>query len=110
MKRFASILSIVIFSSCASINSVSLTTIPVQRTKPVKAEVSKFIILGLNFNNDFVDEVGKKLKAECRDGVISGILTKDEVISYVFAHTRHIVATGYCNQVSERHASNEVVQ
>ena len=84
--------------SCASVVSVSLTPIPAERSRPVSAEVSKFIILGFNFNNDFVDEVVENLKEKCPNGVVSGILTKDELISYFLAHTRKITAKGFCHK------------
>ncbi|MNK08038.1 hypothetical protein D3C87_259620 [compost metagenome] len=84
---------------CASINSVSLTPIPVNRSKPVKAEVSRWIILGFNFNNDYVDPLVDNLKSQCPNGVVSGILTKDEVVAYVLVFKRNVVATGFCNTV-----------
>lgn len=110
MKYFIPILSMLLLNSCASVNSVSLTQVPIQRTKVVKAESSKFIFLGFNFNNDYVDEAIGQLKEQCPNGIISGILTKDESISYFLAHTRKITATGFCNESSSRHAMNEVVK
>lgn len=98
MKKMALGLILVLgLSGCASVNSVSLTPIPSQRARPVKAEVSKFIILGFNFDNDFVDPLIDQLKQQCPNGVVSGILTKDEMISYFLAHTRRVIATGFCN-------------
>lgn len=97
------ILSLVVLSlallgiGCASVNSVSLTPIPSNRSKVVKAEVSKLIILGFNFDNDFIDGLVGNLKQQCPNGVVSGILTKDEIISYFLAHTHKVTATGYCN-------------
>lgn len=86
-----------LLGACASINSVSLTPIPSQRSRPVKAEVSKFIVFAFNFDNDYIDPLVTDLKRQCPDGVISGILTKDETISYVFAFRKVITATGFCN-------------
>ena len=83
-------------SSCASVQSISLTQIPVERQKKVVASVDKFIILGFNFNNDYVDPLVDKLKEQCPGGQVKGILTKDEVVSYMLAHTRKITASGYC--------------
>jgi hypothetical protein len=82
---------------CASVNSVSLTPIPAQRSHPVKAEVSKTIFLAFNFDNDYVDPLIADLKQQCPNGVVSGILTKDETIAYVIVFKRHVVATGFCN-------------
>ncbi len=88
-----------LLTSCASVNSVSLTPIPVNRANIISAEVSKTIFLAFNFNNDFVDKITNDLKEKCPNGVVSGILTKDEVISYVLVYTRKVTATGYCNNM-----------
>ncbi|MGZ3770943.1 MAG: hypothetical protein ACXVCP_15045 [Bdellovibrio sp.] len=85
---------------CASINSVSLTPIGTKRDKPVRAEVSRFIFLGFNFDNDYINPLVNDLKRQCPNGVISGILTKDETISYFIAFTKRVVATGFCNNSS----------
>jgi hypothetical protein len=94
-------------ASCASVQSVSLTQIPKDRSEVVKAESSKFIFLGFNFNNDFIDQISDQLKDQCVDGVISGILTKDESYSYILAHTRKVTATGYCNKTVARATKGE---
>jgi hypothetical protein len=87
-------------SGCASLNSVSVTPIPANRTAQVSAEASRWIILGFNFDNDYADEVTKKLSDTCPGGKISGILTKDEVYMYfsVFVLKRKVVASGYCQK------------
>lgn len=85
------------FVGCALINSVSLTPIPAQRAHPIRAEVSKLIILGFNFDNDFIDPLVTDLKEQCPNGVVSGILTKDETISYFLAFKKRVVATGFCS-------------
>lgn len=86
------------FLGCASINSLSLTPIPAERKNPVQAERSKIIILGFNFDNDFVDDVVDELKQQCPKGKVTGLLTKDENIFYFmfFVWKKHITATGYC--------------
>lgn len=113
MIKQSLIFSLLILNACASINSLSLTPIPAQRQNQVKAEVSKFIFLGFNFNNDYIDPLTEELKAQCPNGIISGVLTKDEVISYFFAHTRKVTATGFCSSAKSgmsKHASNEAIQ
>lgn len=87
-----------IVSGCASVNSVSLTSIPSKRSQPIKSESSKIIILGLNFNNDFVDEVSEGLQSQCPNGKVAGILTKDEVIDYFLfiVYKRQVTAKGFC--------------
>ena len=89
--------SALVVNACASVNSVSVTSIPSHRTKQVRAEVSKTIFLAFSFDNDFIDPLVEDLKNQCPNGVVTGILTKDEVISYFIVFTHRVVATGYCN-------------
>ncbi len=100
MKRFLLLITIcALFSAgCASINSLSLTPIPVNRSNKVEVIKSKVIILGFNFDNDFVDQINDELKAKCPNGKISGILTKDEDINYFlyFVWKKQVSVTGYC--------------
>lgn len=100
MKKILGVLLSLSFVGCASVNSVSLTSIPANKGKEVKSEASRTIILGFNFNNDYVDEMADDLKRQCPNGVVKGILTKDEVINYFlfFVWARKVTATGYCLQ------------
>lgn len=86
-------------TACASLNSVSLTQIPEERRHRVHAESSRIIVLGINFDNDFVDDVADDLRRSCK-GKITGILTKDEVINYFLflVYKRRIEATGFCQK------------
>lgn len=88
--------AVLFMSGCASINSVSLTPIPSQRGKTVRAVAEKTIFLGFNFDNDYVNPLVEDLKRQCPNGLVSGVLTKDEVISYFIVFTHRITATGYC--------------
>lgn len=85
-------------SACASLNSVSVTPIPAARDHQVSATSERMIILGLNFDNDFADQVSADLSRKCPGGKISGILTKDESYMYFlfFVMKRKVTATGYC--------------
>ena len=102
MIRKFLLVAFLFLSSCASINSVSLTPIPAQRNHPVQAEVSKWIFLGFNFDNDFVNPLVDDLKNKCPNGLVSGILTKDEEISYFLVFHKRITASGFCNIASAR--------
>ena len=83
-------------SSCVSLQSVSLTQIPKTRKNLIRSEASKLIFLGFNFDNDFVDAVPQDLRAKCRKGKVTGILTKDEVTNYFIFFRRTVSAQGYC--------------
>ncbi|MEY4630571.1 MAG: hypothetical protein RIQ81_691 [Pseudomonadota bacterium] len=83
-------------AGCVSLQSVSLTQIPAKRDNKVTASTDKWIILGFNFDNDYVDKLTEKLKDKCENGQIRGILTKDETTSYFLVFKRSVTATGYC--------------
>ncbi|NBW80787.1 hypothetical protein EBR21_03445 [bacterium] len=98
--RFCSIFSFIALAAstttgCASLRSVSVTSIPQNRNEPVVASVSKWIFLGLNFDNDYVDELTSKLRQKC-DGKVSGLMTKYESTLYFILSKDQITATGYC--------------
>lgn len=93
------LLVLVLFTfGCASVNSVSLTSIPATRTNVVRAQAKKTVFMGFNFDNDFVDSVADDLKNQCPGGQVRGILTKDETIFYFlfFVYEYRVTATGYC--------------
>lgn len=92
------LISALLTSACASVNSVSLTPIPLDRKSPVKVEASKTIFLGFNFDNDFIDTMVDDLKTRCPNGKVSGILTKDENINYFLyiVWKKQITVSGYC--------------
>ena len=77
-------LLLIFTSACASVQSVSLTSIPADRKKPVQAQATKTIFLGFNFDNDFVDQLTPNLEKQCPEGKVAGLLTKDESINYFF--------------------------
>ena len=109
MSRFAcfiiAICAALTLSSCASINSVSLTPVPSKRSQLISAQVEKTIFLAFNFDNDYVDGLVTELKQKCPNGVVSGILTKDETISYFIVFTKRITATGFCNLAQAKEAT-----
>jgi hypothetical protein len=85
-------------SGCASINSVSLTSIPATRSNVVRSEAKRMVFLGFNFNNDFIDTMADDLKNQCPNGQVRGLLTKDETVMYFlfFLYEYRVSATGYC--------------
>lgn len=92
------ILSGALMAGCVSLHSVSMTQIPADRSKRVHAEASKFMFLGIAFDNDYVEEARDQLAKKCKGGKVTGILTKDELVNYflyIFA-SRRIEADGYC--------------
>jgi hypothetical protein len=100
MKIFWGLLIALSFVGCAHVNSVSLTSIPAGKGHEVHAEASKTIFLGFNFDNDYVNQMASDLRRQCPNGLIRGILTKDETINYFLfiVWARKVSASGYCIQ------------
>ena len=109
MKLFSVLVLFSTLVACRSVQSVSLTQIPSKRDKEVQATASRWIFLGFNFDNDYVDTIVTELKDQCPKGQIRGILTKDEGIVYfpLFVHKREVHATGYCVQHAKQTAELE---
>jgi predicted small secreted protein len=93
----SSFIAVSVLSGCVSLNSVSLTQVPEKRDHLVTANASDYLFLGFTTQNDFVDEAIENLKAQCRDGKLTGILTKHQTTSYVLVFKREVIASGYCN-------------
>ncbi len=83
-------------TGCTSLQSVSVTQIPTDRGHPVRAEVWNTALLGIHFDNDFLDPLEPALMSQCPHGRITGLLTKQESTLYVIVSTRRVIATGYC--------------
>ncbi|HEY3816652.1 MAG TPA: hypothetical protein VGL81_05750 [Polyangiaceae bacterium] len=92
----ASIAGLATLAGCTSLQSVSVTQIPSDRSRPLQAEVSNTALLGIHFSNDFIEPLTGDLMRQCPRGRVTGILTKQESSFYVIVQTRRVVATGYC--------------
>tara|TARA_B110001454_G_scaffold219136_1_gene250335 strand:+ start:71750 stop:72151 length:402 start_codon:yes stop_codon:yes gene_type:complete len=89
---------LVLLNGCVSLNSVSLTSVPADRSKRVAAASERFIFMGFNFDNDYVNSITSDLKTQCPNGTVSGVLTKSESINYflyIFWKSR-VSASGFC--------------
>lgn len=98
MKYLTLVLTLFLMSGCVSLNSVSLTSVPANKNQKVRAESERFIFMGFNFDNDYVNSITMELKQQCPNGTVSGLLTKSENINYflyIFWKSR-ITASGYC--------------
>jgi hypothetical protein len=94
--------SVCMVQACVSLQSVSLTQIPAKRSNQVVATASRMIILGFNFDNDYVNSITENLKSQCQNGQVQGILTKDEATAYFgpFVMKRTVTASGYCSKAT----------
>jgi hypothetical protein len=101
LKKLVCVFGFFGLTHCASLNSVSLTQIPQNRSQPVQAEASKWVFLALNFNNDYVNEVTEDLRAKCPQGKVTGILTKYTTTSYLLICKHEVTAKGYCVKESQ---------
>jgi hypothetical protein len=83
-------------SGCASLHSVSVTSIPQDRSRPVEAKRSNTAFLGIHFSNKFVNGLEDDLRKDCPEGRVSGVFTKYETHSYVIVTRRRVTAHGFC--------------
>ena len=92
------IVTTVCLSACTYTRAVSETNVPRERGRPVEATVKKNIILGLNFDNDEVLQLTRKLRDKCPSGSVRGIMTQDLTTLYFgfFYWERKTLAKGYC--------------
>ena len=92
------LLAALLSTACASLHSVSYTSVPADRSHPVEQEESAWGFLGIFFSNSFVDEVHDGLRKQCPGGRISGIATKFESHWYLIVVSRTVEAKGFCEQ------------
>lgn len=98
-KRFiAAAVVLLSLSGCVSLNSVSMTQVPADRTGEISASASSWTFLGLAFSNAFVDEAILDLKSQCQGGKVEGILSKYQTRIYLLVVERQVVASGYCHK------------
>lgn len=98
IKKMGLCLFMIYFSGCAVLNSVSMTSFPKDRRRPVQAQVKKFVFLGFNFNNDFVLDLTPQLQQQCPNGKVTGITSTYETKWYVFAHHMIVNSKGFCTK------------
>ena len=83
MQNIIFFLLLALSTGCVHMRSMSTTSVPAERSKPVEAE-------GYN--------LPKELAEQCPNGRVEGILTKHENIMYfpLFAHAVRVTASGFC--------------
>ena len=95
-KLYIVLISILVFSSCASLKSISITQIPLERSRIVTAEVHDWVVLGFKFNNDFIDGLHDKLHKQCPNGKVEGIVTKHVGYRYFIVYKRQVTVRAFC--------------
>lgn len=87
-----------LLNHCVQLHSISINSqpAPAERVKPIEAIASKLVFLAFNFNNDFLEEAPKKLREQCTNGKIKGIVTKFETVSYFIFIDYVVRVSGYC--------------
>ncbi|KZZ45130.1 MAG: hypothetical protein MK185_14145 [Saccharospirillaceae bacterium] len=97
-RIFAFLFLSITLTGCVSLNSVSLTQVPQERANQVTASADHWAILGIAFDNDFVDEAINDLRNQCQGGKLDGVLTKFQNTVYFLVVKREVVATAYCQK------------
>jgi hypothetical protein len=86
----------VLASGCTSLQSVSVSSVPKDRSRPVFASEDNVAFLGIHFDNEFVDALPDRLREQCPGGKVTGVFTKHESTWYVLVQNREVTITGYC--------------
>ena len=96
--------------ACTSLQSVSVNSVPNDRSRPVEASEDNTALFGIHFDNDFVNELPARLRNQCRGGKVTGIFTKQESYWYVIIGRRKVTVKGYCTvpEPEPAVATNEV--
>ena len=103
------IITTLCLSACTYTRAVSETNVPRERGRPVEVTAKKNIILGLNFDNDEVLQLTRKLRDKCPNGSVRGIMTQDLTTLYIgfFYWERKTQAKGYCVDGGRVQASSD---
>jgi hypothetical protein len=85
-------------TGCVRVNTVSLTSVPAERDKPIEAQSSRMMFFGAAFDSDFIDEAIDELSEKCPQGKVEGVLTKFETIDYflMIVAKQELNVRGYC--------------
>lgn len=83
---------------CTHMRSLSVTTIPQDRSQPVEAVADRVIFFGINYSNDYVEILVERLAEQCPKGKVSGLLTRTEksLVFPLVAHRISVRAQGFC--------------
>ena len=83
---------------CTHLRSLSVTTIPEDRSRPVSAAAQRTIVLGINADNDYAKTLVQDLAKQCPNGTVSGVVTRYErsMVVPIFAYANRVYAEGYC--------------
>jgi len=95
-KRLAVAAAALALGGCASLQSVSLSDVPSDRSRPVVASKSSWSVFWFYLDNDFADDVIEELRQKCPDGNVAGVYTKLEDYFYLVVTERSLTARGYC--------------
>ena len=103
MQNIIFFLLIALSIGCVHMRSMSTTSVPAERSKPVEAEGYRFLFLFINTNNQYINNLPKELAEQCPNGRVEGILTKHENIMYfpLFAHAVRVTASGFCIEIPD---------
>jgi hypothetical protein len=93
--------AILALSGCASLQSVSMTQVPAERSGSVEAESSSWGFLGIFFSNEFADEAVSKLRDACPNGKLTGVYTKYENRFYLLMVKRSVRTSAFCQPVGK---------
>ncbi len=90
-------LPLMLLAGCVKLQSVSVTQVPAQRTQQVSASAeTPLLFMGIGLKPTFADSLVDNLRLKCKNGLISGILTKHEHLTWPLFSRERVTATGWC--------------
>ncbi|MBM95083.1 MAG: hypothetical protein CMI09_04455 [Oceanospirillaceae bacterium] len=96
LSKLTCLMAALILAGCTSLQSVSISQIPKDRSQRVVAESDQWSFLGIAFSNDFVDDAMLDIQQQCPQGQVEGVLTQYDHTFFFPILVRTVEVTGFC--------------
>lgn len=101
LAKLGCLAAALLMAGCTSLQSVSISQIPQDRSQRVVAESDQWSLLGIAFSNDFVDEAMRDIQQQCPQGQVEGVLTQYDHTFFFPILVRTVEVTGFCVEGTE---------
>lgn len=96
LAKLGCLVAALVMVGCTSLQSVSISQIPQDRSQRVSAEGDQWSLLGIAFSNDFVDDAMLDIQQQCPQGQVEGVLTQYDHTFFFPVLVRTVEVTGFC--------------
>ncbi|MCX6132128.1 MAG: hypothetical protein NTX25_24110 [Proteobacteria bacterium] len=100
MRFFTLIIFSLFFSACAhSVHQVYISSMDAKATqgKWISADAKAFVVLGFQFNTDYVEAAYKELEGKC-PGRLAQVTTEHLSSYYFLSYDQKVILKGLCMQ------------